>query len=294
MSQRRKGFTLVELLVVIGIIAVLISILLPALNRAREQASSVKCASNMRQLYLDAMMYVQDNKGTFFYLSTQQAGLTNTYYPVAAYMKGVGIMDFTDDPNQTSGSVSYNQSGALLPYLANGSNNAAARQAIFNCPTDAADGDVRTVNKAGQVGPRNFSYSFNGCLNWDPENGGSYMNPYVHHTPNPWPAIKFTKIVAPADKILIFEELWPNDESCQLVNPMTNGKPTKLNANENPGNRHNGFANQCFADGHVAAITPSEVYAHMNFTSVNGVTPAAAVNPNGQANGADWYNLYSY
>ncbi len=62
-KAKRRGFTLVELLVVIGIIALLIAMLLPALNRAREAAKSVQCVGNLRQIGLAVALYANQSKG---------------------------------------------------------------------------------------------------------------------------------------------------------------------------------------------------------------------------------------
>lgn len=61
----QKAFTLVELLIVIGIIALLISILLPSLARARQQAQAIVCLNNLRQIGTGVLMYTQDNNGYF-------------------------------------------------------------------------------------------------------------------------------------------------------------------------------------------------------------------------------------
>src|SRR2546423_15611689 len=76
LSSRKSAFTLVELLVVIGIIALLIGVLLPALNKARESARRVQCLSNMRQISVAIISFANEHNG----LMPGAAGSTLTRY----------------------------------------------------------------------------------------------------------------------------------------------------------------------------------------------------------------------
>jgi prepilin-type N-terminal cleavage/methylation domain-containing protein/prepilin-type processing-associated H-X9-DG protein len=214
----RRGFTLVELLVVIGIIALLIAILMPALGRARQQAQRVQCLSNLRQIGMATIMYCTDNKGWF---PRAAAGGEPTF---ASVYDDFIYWQAGRDPNQ----------GALVKYLGRTFN-----PNLFTCPSDHVDTHLNGYR---------FSYTMNELM------GG--LKPVLQsdlHT-----RIKITQVKRPAEKIMFIDEssetiddgCWaPHHYALDGHNLISNrhDKVAEKSSDPNAGN-----GNALFTDGHAA------------------------------------------
>ena len=247
-SFSRRGFTLVELLVVIGIIAVLIGILLPALNAARREGNRAKCLSNLRMLAVAQNLYIIEHKGNLI-----QGGL------------GHGGEKSDEDKTWFN---------TLNRYYGNG-------KLVARCPSDTSPAWDFPI--ASDDGPqlRRTSYGINGFLDrqfcpWGPGfvppvNGLAFWG-------------KISQIRHPSDVVQFLEMVYDGQYSaadhthpdlfCTKTTPdraipynirhglSANAGQLQINAHGNPRQVEgwNNVANYAFIDGHAESCTLRDVY----------------------------------
>ncbi len=192
--MKRKGFTLIELLVVIAIIAILMSILMPALKAVKEQAASISCRNNVRQLTIAWIMYKDENDGNLVNGHTGGPG-ANTWITLPPSPQTAPAVD----------KQQYIMEGVLWPYV--------KKVEAYHCPSDR-----RPKNPHHQYAYR--TYSIAGGMNGVNKNGAWQI----------MPCIKYSDIGNPARKYVFLAELdkrghnmgsWVmNPKSRQWVDPF--------------------------------------------------------------------------
>jgi len=133
-KRTQKAFTLIELLVVIAIIAILASILFPVFARARENARRASCMSNLKQLGLGAMMYVQDYDEKYpqaFWYDSPTFTKSAANYTTQTASGSPGVRFLTGDAGGSPSGHYVSWMDLIYPYLKS--------TQLFECPSSTAD-----------------------------------------------------------------------------------------------------------------------------------------------------------
>ncbi len=225
--KSRVAFTVIELIVVIAIIASLVAILLPAIQRARLAADRVKCASNLRQLAIAAQNYEAQN-GTLppEYVYLGGATFTTDWWFGQANTDPVSFVT-TLDPSQ----------GLLSPYF-------EGNDTITMCPSLAAPAGFFQYLSANGL-PVTGGYGYNESL------GGRAVS---------WYETSQTYLFCDSALLVNFGDGWSMEETDAIEPPVplvTNGPFGTFQAMTHF--RHLPGANMAYLDGHVDTVTPSAV-----------------------------------
>lgn len=243
----RSGFTLLEVLIVIGIIAMLFAILIPSAKRVREQAREVACMSNQRQLYAACIAFANDNDRLLPLPSRVWDGPTNT----EVQKKCIWASDGVGTANL--------KVGAIWPYMPA---SEEMRRAAIKCPSDT--GELAHYSSGYDSVIRNMSYSLHSRMLKD--QGGVFYS------------ISLRQVPKPSETIMIFEEIGPNDAYTVdiQVRDRWDDQPTGRHgagtinlktATQSQENTYRtaGRGMYCFFDGHVEALTPEQIFKNTHF-----------------------------
>jgi prepilin-type processing-associated H-X9-DG protein/prepilin-type N-terminal cleavage/methylation domain-containing protein len=223
------AFTLVELLVVIGIIAILMGILMPTLGRARESARRTQCASNLRQINLGLLMYTSEKKGALPYGGSIRLddGSSATWF---------GGWD--------AGRVFSQEIGFLYTYLHNAD--------INGCPYDFD-------HSRPFYGPTDYAYNYlylgHGAADFIAS--GSWTPPPTSRVPGKG-GTKVTMARNAAETVTFFDSARVNNWHYTPGVPDRTpwGYPPSYDMPSFHG-RHNGYGNVAWLDGHVSMEQPA-------------------------------------
>jgi prepilin-type N-terminal cleavage/methylation domain-containing protein len=251
-----QAFTLIELLIVIGIVTLLLAILLPAVEHVRHQAYIDKCASNLRQIGIGLTMYEQDNHGNF---------PRTVYDPAAPLTAGTGVNAV--DPFEAGGPSANDLTAGLFLLM----RSEKLTPSMFICPYN--DETEYVADSANLIGRSNFT-SFKKNLAY------SFANPY----PNAAAALAGYRLSNKlSSEFAMGADMNPGVDSRSNVFNISINSPASALQKANSDNHERDGQNVLFGDCHVAwMLTPLCGVQHDNiYTSQSAVSPTVTVSPAG-------------